>query len=181
MQKHNIVIIILSFIIVGLLFILFIGKNNFDKDIEEANKKAGQFEKQIKEYEDKIVLTEKEFEDLSEKEKVVVYKEVIKEKQNIIDTSKEILAENEKLIKNLDKCNTKLKRKDKLLLNGLVGLGLDQEFNFTAMAGGTLSGKIYDGMFTRVYLGGGGVYTFRTDFNHQINGGNLIFNITFTF
>lgn len=180
MKKCGIIILVLSVIIIGLLFIMFIGKNKFDKEVKSAKAKTELFEEKIKGYEDKVVLTEEEFGKLSEKEKIVVYQEVVKEKEKIINTSKEILEENKKLVKNLDKCNTKLKRKDKLLLNFIVGAGVDQEFNLIGMAGGTVNGKVFDGLFSKIYLGGGGVYTVRSNFRETINGGNLIFNVIIT-
>lgn len=176
----NISIIVFLIIITILIIVLFFGKKQFDEDIKKANDNAYKFEKQLKAYEDKIILTPKEYEKLNEKEKVVVYKKVIEEREKIIETSKEILKENQNNIKLLEQCNAKLKKKDFIILNAILGCGLDQEFNLNAMAGGTINGKIYDGFFSKIYLGGGGVYTIRTDFKDQINGGEFIFNVIIT-
>lgn len=181
MKKYIITIIVLSLVIVGLLFIMFIGKNNYDKDIEDANKNAKEYKSKWEKLKDKKSPTEKEFEKLSEPEKIIIYKETKKDKEEAIDLAEDILKENEKLIKNLEQCNTKLKRKDKLLINGILGVGLDQELNITGLGGGTINGKIFDGFFTKTYIGGGGVCTVRADFNTIIIGGDIIFNVIITF
>ena len=63
-------------------------------------------------------------------------------------------------------------------MSGIAGIGFDQDFNLTGQVGGTINGKVHDGFFTKLYFGGGAVYTFRTDFEEVTNGVNIFFNVT---
>lgn len=180
MNKIYLYIIIFLIIVIAIFsFIFFLGKNRFDKEVKESKEIITTLNSEINELKEQKRLSEKELEKMSKKEVIVYVKKVEKSEKKAIEIAEDCTEQLKKTTKQLEKCNKSLKMKDILFITGIMGIGVDQEFNMTGQAGGTINGKIYDGLFTRIYLGGGGTYTFRTDFKEMVNGGNFIFQVIF--
>lgn len=182
--RSSITVFIISLIVILILTII----NNFQKSkiIKENDIIIGQTEiyisdlnQQIKELKNKSPVKIKEFVKLTDKEKEKAYQDL----SNNYNKAIEIIDQNKKVIENLNKQLEKttkvLKRKDLVFISGIAGIGLDQEFSLTGQIGGTVNGKVYSGLFTKIYLGGGGTYTIRYNLQEIVNGGNFIFNAIF--
>jgi len=179
-MKKYIGYIILLIIIAVLCFILFIGKGRYNKDIEKANDYIEVLDQQIKELKSKPPVTVTDFITLTDQEQVKAYQELSDKYNtalNMLDDASDKLKD---VTKQLDKCNTTLKRQDKVFISGIIGVGFDQEWNLTGQVGATVNGKVFDGAIlpVKIYLGGGAVYTVRTNFQETINGGNFILQTT---
>lgn len=179
----TITIIILIIIVLILGFILFVGKGKYNKNIEKSKQTIQNLKDQIKDLESKPPVTIKEFIKLTNKEKEKAYQKAIDDREKALKIANDSIDQLKKTTKQLEQCNKSLQRKDLILVSGIVGIGLDQEFNVIGQAGVVVSGKVFSGKIfpVKVYLGGGGTYSIRTDFNKTISGGNFIFQTTIAF
>lgn len=177
-------IIIISFLIVllaGLAVVILLGKNNYDKEIDKAKTEYNEKVKELEKLKEEKALSDKELEKLSKKEIIIEYRKIVVKDKKLEKLTEETLEDNKKLTNNLVNCNSSLKRKDMLAFVGIGGVGLDDEFNLTGQVGLMVFGKVRDGLLTRMYLGGGASYTFRTDFEDNVNGANFLFGGMITF
>jgi Sec-independent protein translocase protein TatA len=173
------IIIALVLIIIFLCFILFFGKGKFDKEIKEYKQDIITYKQDIKKLKEAKELTDKQLAEMPKEKIIIKYKEVVKEKKEAIEISENCIKSLEQATEDLNKCNKALKRKDKIILTGIVGIGADSEWNLIGQAGGTISGKIYSGLFLDAYIGGGATYLVRTDFDKTVHGVCPIFQTMF--
>jgi uncharacterized ion transporter superfamily protein YfcC len=182
MKNINIYIIIFLLLIIGVQsFIIFFGKGKYEKKIENYKQDITNYKNDVKKLKEQKALTDIELQKMPKEKIIVKYKEVVKEKAEAVEGFEDCIKSLEQATKDLEQCDKILKRKNKIMITGIVGIGVDQKFNLTGQVGGTINGKIYSGLFANVYLGGGGTYSVRTNFDQIINGGNFIFQTIITF
>ena len=182
------IIIVLTLIIILFIFITIFGKLknkhlikatenllagvDYNKRIKKAIEDRGQQIIKIKET--VIKVTDKE-----------LAKELQKQIDDLIKTDNKIFEIKDKRIaaleKQLTKINNALKRKNRVLIIPIFGIGTDQEFNFNSKFGLIINGCVYNGMIIDVAIGGGAEYTNRTDFQETIHGANILFDISINF
>lgn len=183
--------IILAIILIIVTFLFITGKLKEIK-LKHLNKATRQLlagtdynkriEKLYKERENQRVIIRKIIERIEDKK---LAKELQKEIDELIKKDDAIIAEKDKRLEEFEKqvikLNKTINKRDKITFVGIVGIGTDSEFNLNGRFGGTINGKVYDGVLTKVHLGGGGAYTMRTDFNEVIHGADFIFDFIVTF